>query len=176
MTQKARKCINCGKDISHLHHNAKRCKECAKKRKKIKDKIRHKKKRLKELRWHSFIENTKTGELTHRNAKGSKIRYWVDKICKQLNIQELNVLLKFWEKRLSKLNLNPKKTKEYKTCAGIVKDWRDYNVLNKKTDEISYDASAGVIYNTDGSYQTVDFDEETENYIIRDSEGIVIRG
>jgi len=31
-----------------------------------------------------------------------------------------------------------------------------------------------VIFNIDGSYLTVDFDEDNENYIVRNSEGTII--
>jgi DNA-directed RNA polymerase subunit RPC12/RpoP len=37
-----RTCIDCGKDISNLHHNALRCKNCSKLRKQTQDKARHK--------------------------------------------------------------------------------------------------------------------------------------
>lgn len=61
-----------------------------------------------------------------------------------------------------------------RTCAGMVRDWRDYNVINKVFDSTSFDAETGVIFNADGSYLTVDFDENNESYIIRNSEGTVI--
>jgi hypothetical protein len=64
--------------------------------------------------------------------------------------------------------------REYRTCAGIVRDWRDYYVITKHFNEVTFDAETGVIYNTDGSHLTVDFDEEKESYIIRNSEGGVI--
>ena len=82
--EKVRKCQDCGTDISNLYHNTVRCKNCSARRKKIKDSLRLKKKRLQQLRWTYFIEDPDTGDLTHRNAKGTKLRYWVDKICKQL--------------------------------------------------------------------------------------------
>lgn len=174
MSSKKRKCVDCGKDISHLHHNAKRCRNCAKERKKRKDRIRQKKKRLDKLRWHSFIEDPQTGKLKHRNAKGSKIRYWLDKICKKLTTHELNFLLRQWNKRIQIRDLSSTQVHEYKTCAGIIKDWRDYNILNEESDGYSYDSTTGVIFNPDGSYSTIDFDEENNKFIMRDSEGVIL--
>ncbi|MEF8847878.1 MAG: hypothetical protein V5A68_01945, partial [Candidatus Thermoplasmatota archaeon] len=143
MSSKIRRCVDCGKDISNLHHNAKRCKRCAKLRKKRKDRKRHLKKRIQKLKWDSFIEDTKTGELTHRSAKGSKIRYWLDKICKKLTSQELDVLLNIWDRRIKNLDSKKDKKTEFKTCAGIVRYWRDYNILNSQIDGLSYESNAG---------------------------------
>lgn len=170
----AKTCIDCGKDISDLHHNAIRCKECSKKRKQQQDSQRHKEKQIKKLKWHNFIEDPDSKELTHRNAKGSKLRYWVDKICKILTMEDLEFLLKLWNWRVNELDHTTTEIREYRTCAGIVRDWRDYLLVTKYFNEVSFDAETGIIFNTDGSYLTVDFDEENEAYIIRNSEGTVI--
>ncbi len=176
MSNKKRRCLDCGRDISDLHHNAKRCRVCARIRKKNQDKLRQRKNRFKKLKWQSFIEDKKTGELTHKNAKGSKIRYWLDKICKILTTQELDFLLNIWNNRVKQPSLTQRITKEFKTCAGIVKDWRDYFLLKEQIEavSVSYDSTTGVIFQPDGTYTTVDFDEEKEMYIIRDSEGTII--
>lgn len=169
-----RTCIDCGKDISNLHHNAIRCRTCSKKRKKLQDKERHKERHATEIKWDSFVEDEEGNELTHRNAKGSKLRYWLDKICKILTIEELEFLLILWDWRANDPANKSEKRREYRTCAGMVRDWRDYFVINKFFNEVSFDAETGVIFNTDGSYLTVDFDEDNENYIVRNSEGAVI--
>ena len=176
MTKKTilRTCIDCGKDISNLYHNAIRCKECSKKRKQQQDSLRLKKKRSGELRWYFFIEDPETKEITHRSAKGSKLRYWLDKICKQLTMQELEFLLGLWDWRASDTRLTQTQRYEYRTCAGIVRDWRDYYAINQTFKDISFDALTGVIFNADGTYLTVDFDEEREAYIVRNSEGTLI--
>jgi len=123
-----------------LHHNAKRCRVCARIRKKNQDKLRQRKNRFKKLKWQSFIE---------------------------LNI---------WNNRVKQPSLTQRITKEFKTCAGIVKDWRDYFLLKEQIEavSVSYDSTTGVIFQPDGTYTTVDFDEEKEMYIIRDSEGTII--
>ncbi len=167
-------CIDCGKDISNLHHNAKRCRICSKERKKELDRIRLKKKQELKIKWLNFVEDPESKELTHRNAKGSKLRYWLDKICKVLTNEELEFLLILWNWRLSETNHTQYKRREYRTCAGIVRDWRDYFVVNRLFNNVSFDAETGVIFNIDGSYYTVDFDEDNENYIIRNSEGTII--
>jgi DNA-directed RNA polymerase subunit RPC12/RpoP len=169
-----RACVDCGRDISNLHHNALRCKGCSNKRKQQQDQQRHKEKREKTLQWLFFIENPETQELTHQSARGSKLRYWLDKICKQLTIQELEFLLLLWDWRVREPLLPPPQKREYRTCAGIVRDWRDYNVINQVVGNISFDAETGVIFNPDGSYLTVDFDEDNEAYLIRNSEGTII--
>jgi len=169
-----RTCIDCGKNISNLYHNATRCKTCSKKRKQEQDRSRLKKKHSKEVRWHFLIEEPTTKELSHRSAKGSKLRYWLDKICKKLTIQELDFLLGIWNWRIGTPGLTSKQKQEYRTCAGIARDWRDYYVLNQTFKDISFDAVNGVIFNADGTYMTVDFDEEREAYIVRNSEGTVI--
>ena len=169
-----RKCIDCGKDISNLFHNATRCKECSQRRKKIKDSIRHKNRRLEQLKWNFFIEDPKTGDLIHRNAKGSKLRYWLDKICRELTTQELDLILKFWDRRVKNPSTSPKQKEEYRTCAGMVRNWKDYLRLKEKLEGSSFDATSGVIYQSDGTYHTVDFDEENGTYIVRDSEGTVL--
>jgi len=169
-----RTCIDCGRDISHLHHHTKRCEECSKLRKQQQDRLRHLKQRSKALKWLFFIENPETKELTHRSAKGSKLRYWLDKICKELTIQELDFLLLLWDGRVKDLQVPPTAKREYRTCAGIVRDWRDYLVVNQVFTDVSFDAETGIIYNTDGSYLTVDFDEDQETYVVRNSEGTVI--
>jgi DNA-directed RNA polymerase subunit RPC12/RpoP len=176
MTKKTtlRTCIDCGKDISNLYHNAVRCKECSKKRKQQQDSLRLKKKRSEKLRWHFFIEDPETREITHRSAKGSKLRYWLDKICKQLTIQDLEFLLTLWDWRVGDRGLTSTQRHEYRTCAGIVRDWRDYYTINQTFKDISFDAATGIIFNTDGTYLTVDFDEEREAYIVRNSEGTII--
>jgi DNA-directed RNA polymerase subunit RPC12/RpoP len=177
MTKKIiRACIDCGKDISSLYHNAVRCKECSKKRKQKQDSLRLRKKHSEELRWHFLIEDPETKEISHRSAKGSKLRYWLDKICKQLTTQELEFLLMLWNWRAGDARLPLKQRHEYRTCAGIIRDWRDYYVINQKFKDVSFDAAAGIIYNTDGTYLTVDFDEEREAYIVRNSEGTIIFG
>jgi len=173
-TSVQRVCIDCGKDISNLHHNAKRCGNCSKERKKAQDRIRVKKKQDLKVKWHNFIEDPESKELTHRSAKGSKLRYWLDKICKVLNNEELEFLLLLWNWRLSEPNHTQYKRREYRTCAGIVRDWRDYFVVNNLFNNVSFDSENGVIFNNDGSYYTVDFDEDNENYIIRNSEGTII--
>ncbi len=167
-------CIDCGKDISNLHHNAKRCRKCSKERKKELDRLRLKKKEELKIKWLNFVEDPNSKELTHRNAKGSKLRYWLDKICKVLNTEELEFLLLLWNWRLSEPNHTQYKRREYRTCAGIVRDWRDYLVVNSLFSNVSFDAEKGVVFNSDGSYYTVDFDEDNENYIIRNSEGTII--
>jgi len=167
-------CIDCGKDISSLHHNAKRCLDCSKKRKQQQDLSRLKTKRERTVKWLTFVEDPDTSELSHRSAKGSKLRYWLDRICKQLSIQELDFLLLVWDWRVRDPEVPPTKKREYRTCAGIVRDWRDYNVLKQVFDNVSFSAETGVIFNTDGTYLTVDFDEEKEDYIVRNSEGTVI--
>lgn len=169
-----RTCIECGRDISHLHHNAKRCRECSKKRKQLQDQKRHLEKRDRAIKWLFFSEDPNTKELYHRSAKGSKLRYWLDKICKDLTIQELEFLLRLWDWRVRQSTLTQQLHREYRTCAGMVRDWRDYFVLNYVLSDVSYDAETGVIFNTDGSYLTVDFDENEESYLIRNSEGTVI--
>jgi len=169
-----RTCTDCGKNISYLHHNTKRCKKCAERRKKVQDSIRLKKKRLEQIRWNYFIEDPKTGLLTHRNAKGSKLRYWLDKICKELNTQELDFILNFWDKRAKDPELDSDLKEEYRTCAGIVRNWREYFNLKEKLEGSSFDATSGVIYRPDGTYYTIDFNEENGAYIVRDSEGIVL--
>jgi len=169
-----RTCVDCGKDISRLHYHAIRCKACGKKRKQQQDQIRHQQNRRERLQWLFFVEDQETEELTHRSAKGSKLRYWLDKICKQLTIQELDFLLLLWDWRVRGQELAPALRREYRTCAGMVRDWRDYNVVNQVFGTTSFDAETGVIFNADGSYLTVDFDENDELYIIRNSEGTVI--
>lgn len=169
-----RTCIDCGKDISNLHHNAKRCKDCSRERKKELDRVRIKKKDELKVKWLNFIEDPDSKELSHRSAKGTKLRYWLDKICKVLTTEELDFLLLLWNWRLSEPEHTPYHRREYRTCAGIVRDWRDYFVVNKLFDNVSYDAETGIIFNNDGSYYTVDFDENNENYIIRNSEGTII--
>lgn len=169
-----RTCIDCNKDISDLYHNAIRCKNCAKKRKEIKDNIRHKKKRLEQIKWNYFLEDPKTGLLTHRNAKGSKLRYWLDKICKELTTQELDLILKFWDKRAKDPILDSNLKEEYRTCAGIARNWGEYFVLKERLEVSSFDATSGVIYRPDGTYYTIDFNEENGAYIVRDSEGTVL--
>ena len=169
-----RTCIECGRDISHLYHNTKRCKVCSNRRKKIKDSIRLKKKRLDQIKWNYFIEDPKTGDLAHRNAKGSKLRYWLDKVCKQLTTQDLELVLGFWDRRVKDHSLSADLREEYRTCAGIVRDWKEYNALKEKLEEMSFDATSGVMYRTDGTYLTVDFNEENGSYIVRDSEGTVL--
>ena len=171
---KKRVCQDCGDDISHLYHNTVRCKNCSARRKKIKDSLRLKKKRLEQLRWTYFIEDPDTGDLTHRNAKGSKLRYWVDKICKQLSTQELEIILNFWDRRTKDPSVSHELKEEYRTCAGMVRDWKDYLILKEKLDMMSFDSTSGVMYRSDGSYYTVDFDEENGGYIVRDNEGTVI--
>ncbi len=166
-------CVDCGKNISDLHHNAIRCRDCGKKRKQQQDKKRHKDKLVKEIKWDSFIENDKE-ELTHRNAKGSKLRYWLDNICKILTVEELEFLLMMWDWRANDPINKSQQRREYRTCAGMVRDWRDYFAINKFFNEVSFDAETGVIFNIDGSYLTVDFDEDNENYIVRNSEGTII--
>ena len=173
-SKKTRKCIDCGRDISHLHHNAVRCNICSKRRKKIQDSLRHKKKRLEQLKWNFFVEDPETGLLTHRNAKGSKLRYWLDKICKELTTQELDLILGFWDRRTKDPMLDPKLKEEYRTCAGMVRDWRDYYILKDKIDMTSFDATSGLIYRPDGTFYTIDFDEEKQSYVVRDGEGTVI--
>jgi DNA-directed RNA polymerase subunit RPC12/RpoP len=169
-----RTCIDCGKNISNLHHNAIRCRACSKKRKKQQDQKRHKEKHLKQIKWNNFIEDDNGNGITHRNAKGSKLRYWLDKICKILTIEELEFLLILWYWRSYVTANKSYQRREYRTCAGMVRDWRDYFVVNKFFNEVSFDAETGIIFNTDGSYLTVDFDEDNENYIIRNSEGTII--
>ena len=95
-----RSCIECGKDISNLHHNTKRCRKCSKERKKELDRIRLRKKHELQVKWLNFIEDPDSKELTHRSAKGSKLRYWLDKICKVLNTEELDFLLLLWNKTI----------------------------------------------------------------------------
>jgi len=169
-----RTCIDCGKDISKLHHNAIRCKKCSKIRKQKQDKIRHKKEKGKRLKWLFFEENPETNEITHRSAKGSKLRYWLDKICKELTVQELDFLILLWNWRFKEPALTLKQKREYRTCAGIVRDWRDFLVINKVFNDVSFDAETGIVFNADGTYLTVDFDEGQEAYIIRNSEGTII--
>jgi DNA-directed RNA polymerase subunit RPC12/RpoP len=171
---KKRTCIDCGKDISKLHHNAIRCKKCSKLRKKEQDRLRHKKEKEKKLKWLFFVEDPETKQISHRSAKGSKLRYWLDKICKELTIQELDFLILLWNYRIKEPTLSLKQKREYRTCAGIVRDWRDYFVINKVFNEVSFDAETGIVFNTDGSYLTVDFDEDEEAYIVRNSEGTII--
>jgi hypothetical protein len=170
----SRICVDCGRDISRLHHNATRCKACARKRKQLQDQERHEQGRSRKLQWLFFTEDQATQELTHRSAKGSKLRYWLDKICKQLTVQDLDFLLILWDWRTRGQKLTPDLRREYRTCAGIVRDWRDYNVINHVFDGSSFDAETGVIFNPDGSYLTVDFDENNESYLIRNSEGTII--
>jgi hypothetical protein len=79
-----------------------------------------------------------------------------------------------WDWRVREPLLNLTQKREYRTCAGIVRDWRDYYVINKLFDEVSFDAETGVIFNADGTYLTVDFDEENEAYLVRNSEGTII--
>ena len=176
MTKKTtvRTCIDCGKDISNLYHNAIRCRQCSRKRKQQQDSLRLKKKQSEKLKWHFFIEDPDTRELSHRNAKGSKLRYWLDKICKDLTIQELELLLRLWDWRINEAGSTTTHRHEYRTCAGIVRDWRDYLVINQTFKGVSFDATSGVIFNADGTYLTVDFDEEKEAYIVRNSEGTII--
>jgi len=169
-----RTCKDCGKDITHLHHNAVRCKNCALRRKKVQDKLRHKKKSLEKIKWNYFVEDPDTGLLTHRNAKGSKLRYWLDKICKELNSQELDLFLNFWDRRVKNPAIDINIKDEYRTCAGIVRDWRDYLILKEKIEDMSFDATSGLIYRPDGKFYTVDFDEEKQSYVVRDSEGTIL--
>ena len=169
-----RTCLDCGKDISHLHHNAKRCRECSKKRKQIMDQKRHEQKRGKEIRWHFFVENPETKELSHRNAKGTRLRYWLDKICKELTVEELNFILMLWDWRDRQPDLTIEQKREYRTCAGIVRDWRDHYLINQMFDTPSFDSETGVIFNSDGSYLSFDFDEENEVFLVRNSEGTII--
>lgn len=169
-----RTCIECGKDISDLYYNTKRCKDCSDRRKKIKDSIRHKKKRLEQIKWNYFIEEPETGDLTHRNAKGSKLRYWLDKVCKQLTTQELEMMLSFWDRRIKDKTSISDLREEYRTCAGIVRDWREYNSLKEKLENISFDSTSGLLFRPDGSYYTIDFDEENGSYIVRDNEGTIL--
>ena len=56
----------------------------------------------------------------------------------------------------------------------MVRDWKDYLILKEKLDMMSFDSTSGVMYRSDGSYYTVDFDEENGGYIVRDNEGTVI--
>jgi len=169
-----RTCVDCGKDISNLHHNAIRCKKCSKIRKQKQDRLRHKIKKEKKLKWLFFVENPDTNELSHRSAKGSKLRYWLDKICKDLTVQELDFLIMLWNWRVKQPALSIKQKREYRTCTGIVRDWRDYLVVNKVFNEVLFDAETGIVFNADGTYLTVDFDEEQEAYIVRNSEGSII--
>lgn len=169
-----RTCIDCGKNISDLHHHAVRCKDCSKKRKLQQDQQRQQVQRKKTIQWLSFIENPETQELQHRSAKGSKLRYWLDKICRELTLQDLDFLILLWKWRAHDAMMSEQQRREYRTCAGIVRDWRDYMVFNKIFTGVSYDAETGVIFNTDGSYLTVDFDEDREDYIVRNSEGTII--
>ncbi len=172
--KEARRCIDCGADISSLHYNAKRCAACGKKRKQEKDLTRLKAKQQRSVKWLSFEENPTTNELSHRSAKGSRLRYWLDRICKELSIQELDFLLLVWDWRIRDPQVPKTRKREYRTCAGIVRDWRDYNVLKQVFNSVSFSAETGVIFNTDGTYLTVDFDEEHDDYIVRNSEGTVI--
>ena len=169
-----RKCVDCGKDISDLHYNALRCLKCSKIRKQKQDSLRHKKEKSKKFKWLFFVENPETNEMSHRSAKGSKLRYWLDKICKQLTIQELDFLLLLWNWRAKEPEIPSKQKREYRTCAGIVRDWRDYLMLNKVFNDVSFDAETGIVFNADGTYLTVDFYEEQEAYIVRNSEGTII--
>ena len=169
-----RKCIDCGKDISNLYHNATRCNKCSQRRKKIKDSIRHKKKKLEQIKWDFFVEDPKTGDIVHRNAKGSKLRYWLDKICRELTTQELDLVLKSWDRRVKDPGTSTKQKEEYRTCAGMIRNWRDYFKLKEKLEGPSFDATNGIVYQSDGTYHTVDFDEENGTYIVRDSEGTIL--
>jgi len=169
-----RRCIDCGADISSLHHNAKRCADCSKRRKQQQDLSRLKRKRDRTVKWRSFVEDPGTSEFSHRSAKGSKLRYWLDRICKELSVQELDFLLLLWNWRARDPEVSKTRKREYRTCAGIVRDWRDYNVVKQVFGNVSFSAETGVIFNTDGTYLTVDFDEDSDNYVVRNSEGTVI--
>lgn len=169
-----RTCIDCGSDISSLHHNAKRCEICSKKRKQQQDQRRHEENQCKKLKWLFFVEDPVSKVLSHRNAKGSKLRYWLDKICKELTVQDLDFLLTLWNWRVKDTWLTLNQKREYRTCAGIVRDWRDYFLINNTFDNISFDAETGIIFNKDGTYLTVDFDEDMEVYLVRNSDGIII--
>ena len=167
-------CIDCSRDISSLHHNAKRCVACSRKRKQLQDSTRHLQDRTSQLQWHNFIENPENEEVMHRSAKGTKLRYWLDKLCKVLTIEDLEFLLTVWDWRTKDPLHNATIRREYRTCAGIVRDWRDYFVVTKWFNDTTFDAETGIIFNADGSYLTVDLDENQENYIIRNSEGTEI--
>lgn len=84
------------------------------------------------------------------------------------------MLLTWWDRRAGKSDLPPREREEYRTCAGMVRDWRDFTVLKERLDGNSFDASSGVIFNADGTYHTVDLDENTGTYIVRDSEGTIL--
>jgi hypothetical protein len=39
-----------------------------------------------------------SGKLTHRSGKRSKDRYRLDKLCRDLTIQDLSIILERWDK------------------------------------------------------------------------------
>ena len=60
-----------------------------------------------------------SGKLTHRSGKGSKDRYRLDKLCRDLTIQDLSIILERWDKRV-KSEINQQRRRELKTCCGIM--------------------------------------------------------
>jgi len=65
-----------------------------------------------------------SGKLTHRSGKGSKARYRLDKLCRDLTIQDLSIILERWDKR-AKSETNQQRRRELKACCKIIRDWRN---------------------------------------------------
>ena len=113
-----------------------------------------------------------SGKLTHRDAKGSKIRYRLDKICRESTIQELDILLEKYDKRV-KNEKDPQKRREYRTCCKIIRDWKH---LKETTDAIAtapyWDPQKGVVIGE--NIYTIEYSEDGKEIIIRDEEGNII--
>ena len=114
-------------------------------------------------------------KITHRSAKGSKLRYQLDKICHDLTIEELEILLQRYDKR-AKEEKNPKNKWEYNTCCKIIRDWINIKKMastHKSYKYTSWNSEKGILV-SEGKIITADYSEDESEIIYRDSEGNII--
>jgi len=111
-------------------------------------------------------------KLTHRNAKGSKLRYQLDDFCQDATIQELELRLPSWDKR-AKNESDSQLQREYRTCCQIIRDWKRYKeVVEGFSSEPLFDTQEGFLIGE--KVYSVEYSQDMREIIVRDDEGNIV--
>lgn len=103
----------------------------------------------------------------HRSARGSRLRYALDKICNDATVDELKMLLRKYDEKAQKTEDN-QQAREFRTCCKIIRDWKK---LKKATDnfypDAYWDSQKGVLIGEE-TY-TVALSEDESHLLIIDT-------
>jgi len=136
----------------------------------------------------NFVINKQTGEIRHRYWYKNKVLSQMDKLAKNMTINDLDALLEIRNHKVNSDMIDKKKSenltneevselwKDFRKQQSVLRDWMDKKIAEQDLEYSEFrvdDFTQGVILN-EGNVTTYEYNEDETEIIVRDGEGNII--